>query len=659
MLYKTLLLTVLLLFTINSQAETIPVENFAAKSDFISMKISPDGKYMAFTYEQDSSINLGVMDMKTKQGIYSFDMGDNREVAFFHWGNKERLIIQSQRITGWLDGARKYRELFSADFNGKDREMLWDFQRSGLSIASLLENDNEHILVNKRHYADKYSAKLQRMNIYNGKLNFVPDSPQLKGGLESRIAYIAVDSDEKPRFALEYDPVELENFDDDITYLHVKNKKGNWQILELDVLHDDHPVINGLGFNKDNSKFYFISNHDLDHNGNTGLFVLDYKDNSITKLFRHEDADIGGALTGRDNQVIGVTYEAGYPGYYYIDDKGNTEDIKLHKQLRATFKGQEINISSYTKNKKLATLLTYSDKNPGTHYLYDVKNQKIEFLAHSKTGIDPKKMATVEPFTLEARDGLKMYGQMTIPPNNELKDLPLVIFPHGGPYGAIDSWRFYPRAQLLASRGYLVIQLNYRGSGGYGEDFQEAGYGEWGTTMQDDLTDATLWAVNQGYADKDRLCIHGVSYGGYAALNAVVREPDLYKCSIPDAGLYEIELQWDKADSFKGRPKAKENYKKQSFGSTDKSVLDARSPALHTDKIKAALLLVHGTEDVRVPIDNAYFLEEQLQKSGKSYEKIYREDGHGFQKVPYRIELYNKMLAFLDKHIGEKSQQSQ
>ncbi len=656
--YKLFLLTAFLLSTLTSQANLVPVENFAAKSDFIDMKISPDGKRMAFTYEQDSSINLGVMDMKTKEGIYSFDMGPNREVAFFYWGNNERLIIQSQRITGWLDGARKYPELFSANYDGKKRQMLWDFQRSFVRPVSLLKDDKKYVLISKHHFSDNFSAKLQRLNIYNGKLHFVPDSPKLKGGLKSRISYIAVDSDENPRFALEYDPVEPYNFDDDITYLHIKNKKGDWQILELDVNHDKEPVIDGLGFNKDNSKFYFLSNHDLDHNGNTGLFVFDYDDNSITKLFRHPDVDIGGAIYGRDDQIIGVTYEAGYPGYFYIDEKGNQTDIKMHKQLRATFKGQEIDISSFTKNHKLATLRTYSDKNPGTHYLYDVKNQKIEFLSNSRIGIDPKKMAKVEPFTLEARDGLKMYGQMTIPPGKELKNLPLVIYPHGGPYGAIDRWGFYPRAQLLASRGYLVIQLNYRGSGGYGEDFQEAGYGEWGTAMQDDLTDATLWAVNKGFADKDRLCIHGVSYGGYAALNAVVREPDLYKCSIPDAGLYEIELQWDKADSFKGRPKAKENYKKQSFGSTDKAVLDARSPALHADKIKAALLLVHGTEDVRVPIDNAYFLEEQLQKAGKSYEKIYRKDGHGFQKVPYRIELYNKMLDFLDQHIGDKSQAS-
>jgi len=649
-----LLLTFILLSQIYATvtAKEIPLEAFAAKSDFISMKISPDGKHMAFTYEQDSSINLGVMNLKTQKGIYSFEMGDNREVASFYWANNKRLVIQSQRITGWLDGAAKYPELFSAELDGKKRKMLWDFQSSYIQPVSLLDDDKDHVLISKHHYMDNFSAKLQKLNVKTGKLSFVPDSPKIAGGLKSRILYIAVDSEDNPRYALEHDPVVEENYEDDITYLHIKNKDGDWQILKLDVKHGNNPNINGLGFNKDNSKFYFTSDHDLSHQGTTALFELDYKDNSITKLFRHPDADIGGALTGRHNQVIGVKFEAGYPGYFYINDKGAEDDIKLHKQLRATFKGQEVQFSSHTKDRKLFTLRIYSDKNPGAHYLYDLSKQKIEFLANSKNGIDPKEMATVEPFSLQARDGLKMYGFMTIPPGKELKNLPLVIYPHGGPYGATDIWGWDARAQLLASRGYLVIQLNYRGSGGYGKDFIKAGYGEWGTTMQDDLTDVTLWAVKQGYADKERLCIHGVSYGGYAALNAVVREPDLYKCSIPDAGLYEIELQWNKADSFKGNNKARDNYIKQSFGSLDKPVLDARSPALHVDKIKAELLLVHGTEDVRVPIENAYFLEKQLNKIGKSYDKIYRKDGHGFQKVSNRIDLYKKLLEFLDKNIG-------
>ena len=207
---------------------------------------------------------------------------------------------------------------------------------------------------------------------------------------------------------------------------------------------------------------------------------------------------------------------------------------------------------------------------------------------------------------------------------------------------------------MLASRGYLVLQLNFRGSGGYGNYFERAGYQEWGAKMQDDLTDATLWAIKQGLADPDRICIHGVSYGGYASMNAVVKEPDLYKCSIPDAGVYEMKVQWDEADSFKGRGGSdrKEWYMKRSIGGYDK--VKERSPVYHVNKLKADLFIVHGGEDVRVPIINAEILEEKLQEADKDYIKLYKdEEGHGFSKPKNRVELYEKILDFLDKNIGD------
>ena len=172
--------------------------------------------------------------------------------------------------------------------------------------------------------------------------------------------------------------------------------------------------------------------------------------------------------------------------------------------------------------------------------------------------------------------------------------------------------------------------------------------------MQDDLADATLWAIKQGYADKDRICMHGISYGGYASMHAAVRHPDLYQCVIPEAGLYDIELQWDKADSFRNASTAyKNSYIVQSFGSTDKEVLEARSPAFNADKVKVPVFLIHGEDDVRVPIDNAYVMEEALKKEGKEVKTYYREDGHGFQKVEYRVESFEQIFDFLEEHIGD------
>ena len=171
---------------------------------------------------------------------------------------------------------------------------------------------------------------------------------------------------------------------------------------------------------------------------------------------------------------------------------------------------------------------------------------------------------------------------------------------------------------------------------------------------QDDLADATLWAIKQGYADKDRVCMHGISYGGYASMHAAVRHPDLYQCVIPEAGLYDIELQWDKADSFRNASEAyKNSYIVQSFGSMEKEVLEERSPSFNADKVKVPVFLIHGEKDVRVPIENAYVMEEALKKANKEVLTYYKPDGHGFHVIDYRSESFEKIFDFLEEHIGK------
>lgn len=651
---RIILAIAILLNIYTVQSKEIPFEHFASDPKFLSMKISPDAKHLAFTYKDEGQFKVGIMEMKSKKGTYSFSMGPNRETAQYWWLNDNRILIISQRITGWLDGKETYPEMFSVNIDGKKRELMWDYQNSYITPISLLEKNDDHILITKHHWTDNFTAKLQKLNINNGKLKYIDDAPKKHGGLKSRISFIAVDNNDVPKAALEYDPKEESNFDDDVNYLHLKDMDNKWGLFKLPKVRKSKPTVYPIGFSLNNQKFFFGSNHDLDHEGTTGLFEYDFMTKNIQLLFRHDDVDLGSAIRGKEGEVIGVSYEAGYPAYYYIKDEVAQDEVKLHQQLRSSFEGQEVSISSYSKDKNISTLYVYSDKNPGSYYLFDRKAMKIDLISSSRPDINPADMASVEPFTMKARDGLKMYGQMTIPPNKELKNLPLILFPHGGPYGAADSWRWDDRAQLFAHHGYLVIQLNFRGSGGYGRDFAKAGDSYWGTKMQDDITDATLWAIENGFADIDRVCIHGVSYGGYASMQAVVKEPDLYKCTIPDAGVYDIKLQWDKADSFRGEPKAKKNYLKKAFGKhDDAALLDSRSPAKNVDNVRAAIFLVHGDEDVRVPIENAYFLEKQLKKAGKPYETMYRKDGHGFQKVKYRLELFKEMIKFLDKHIGE------
>jgi len=266
-------------------------------------------------------------------------------------------------------------------------------------------------------------------------------------------------------------------------------------------------------------------------------------------------------------------------------------------------------------------------------------------------------MASVEPFAFKARDGLELHGYLTRPPGKpDAKQLPLVVLVHGGPYEIRDSWRFDPEVQLLASRGYAVLQVNFRGSGGYGDAFLRAGFREWGGKMQDDVTDATRWAIAEQVADPARICIAGTSYGGYAALEGAVKEPDLYQCAIGNAGVYDLRLMTTRGDvpqSLFG-----DNYLKMVLGENKEQLWD-RSPIAHLDRLKAAVMLVVGGADARVPAVQGENLHNALLQRKVEHEWVYeRTEGHGFFTEAHVTALYERMLAFLDRHIGAAGKSS-
>ena len=219
---------------------------------------------------------------------------------------------------------------------------------------------------------------------------------------------------------------------------------------------------------------------------------------------------------------------------------------KVRASLMRAFPGSNVRITSTTADGSLAIVFVDSDVNPGDYYLFDTKTMRAEFLRATRTWIDPRQMRPRKPIEVTARDGVKLHGYLTQPAGTGPQ--PLVVLPHGGPHGIRDTWEFDWEAQLLASRGYAVLQINFRGSAGYGMDFETAGYRQWGAGMQDDVTDATRWAIEQKVTEPNRICIFGGSYGAFAALMGAAREPDLYRCAVGYAGIYDLELMLSSAD---------------------------------------------------------------------------------------------------------------
>ena len=293
--------------------------------------------------------------------------------------------------------------------------------------------------------------------------------------------------------------------------------------------------------------------------------------------------------------------------------------------------------------------IVYSDRIPGDFYLFDRKLERATYLASKDGWFKPEMLSEVRSINLKARDGLPLQGFITIPRGSNGRNLPLVVNPHGGPFGIYDYWAYNFETQLLASRGYAVLQLNFRGSGNNGRAFEHAGYKQWGGTMQDDLTDATHWAIQQGIADPHRICIYGASYGAYAALMGVAKEPNLYRCAIGYVGVYDMDLMYhggDVHESMYGYNSLKEQLGKQN--------LDAISPTNLADRITVPVMLVAGREDRRAPYEHTERMRDALQRAGKQVDaRIYYGEGHGFYKEADVTDFYTRMLAFLDRNIGE------
>jgi dipeptidyl aminopeptidase/acylaminoacyl peptidase len=257
----------------------------------------------------------------------------------------------------------------------------------------------------------------------------------------------------------------------------------------------------------------------------------------------------------------------------------------------------------------------------------------------------------MQPIRFDARDGLKIRGYVTVPKDYVAGEkLPLIVNPHGGPFGVRDYWGYNPEHQFFASRGYAVVQVNYRGSGGYGRDFEQAGYGEWGRKMQHDLSDAVHYLVEEGIADPDRVCIYGGSYGGYATMAGMTFTPELYRCGINYVGVTDVPLL------FSSMPRhwepLKELMKVQIGDPKDAEFMDSISPLAHVDKIDDPILIVHGRRDPRVVIDHAEKLRRQMKRLEREFEWLVKNnEGHGFRKEENRLELYKTMEDFLAQHL--------
>lgn len=377
------------------------------------------------------------------------------------------------------------------------------------------------------------------------------------------------------------------------------------------------------------------------------LYKIDLAKGARVRIAGRDDLSISTVLfAGRNGSPFGVVYEGAKPSIQYFDPA--SEWAQLHASLMKAFPGQLVSLLDFTRDNGKVLIQTRGDRHPGAWHVYDRNARKLVLINEAMPWLKPEKLAPSMPFSFRSRDGLTLHGFLTAHPGGGQR--PMVVMPHGGPHGYYDTWSYDGDAQFLASRGYAVLQVNFRGSGGRGRGFMESGYREWGGRMQDDIADAVAWATTSGHADPARICTFGASYGGYAALMQPIRFPETYRCAIGYVGVYDLQVmkkEGDISDRQSGR-----RYLERVLGS-DQAQLKAWSPAQNVDRIKVPVLLAQGSIDRRVPMDQFNALRKAFEKAGTPIETmVVQGEGHGFYKPENRAELYERIEAFLARNIG-------
>lgn len=652
--------TFLIFFFSHVHSNPISIESFTNLPASRNAQISPDGKHLSIVMRKGSEDLLAVLDINTlkPKGVFRVQ-GTRKSVGNVYWVSNKRLVYTVKESSIWNKAQFENGELYGVNTDGSKHKVIFGYnsgqgqtssrlnnqkaENGNQEIIDLLKDDKKHILIafypwlldgNVWRSNPNVMPILYKLNVFTGKKRKV-------GNLPIPYADAIVDNNGEVRFASGQD----HKGDNKVFYRN--SAKDKWEPLILENFEGRY--IKPLSFSQDNENIYLSANV---VNGTRALYNYNIKTQLTTKIYHDEKVDI--SLYIRDfsgQRIVAVGTDLNLPQYFYLDKNDTKSD--LHIKLLQTFKDSEVIITSASDDETLAVVYVYSDQNPGDYYLFETKALKAQHLLSKKPQINPILMSKTDSYNFKSRDGKIINAYLTKPINQSNKKLPLVVLPHGGPHGVRDYWGYDWEVQLLANRGYAVLQVNFRGSGGFGTTFEIDGYGNWGTSMQDDLTDATLDLINKGFIDSQRICIYGASYGGYAALTGAMREPELYKCAIGSMGVYSLPMMFEKGDMPKRESGM--NYLKKVLGE-DITEQKQRSPLYNAGKIKANILLIHGSKDQRAPIEQAESMMLAFDKIGKKYQWLKMSDeAHGYYDEKNRITVYSTILKFLDENIGPNS----
>lgn len=604
----------------------IPMQDFFRNPPQTRFQLSPDGQYLSFLAPWENRLNIHIQKIG-EEAVTRITSATQRDIMGYMWGNPKRLVfVQDQ------GGDENFR-LYAVNCDGSEYKDLTPFDKVRVELVDDLEDsDNEMLIAMNRR--DPRIFDVYRINIYTGEMVMVVENPGNISGWQT-------DHAGKLRIATTTDGVNT-------GLLYREDESKPFKLLLQTNFKES---LSPLFFTFDNKNLYVASNLERDK---AAIYEYNLDENKLGQLiYEHPEVDVENLLISKKRQKItGVAYTTDKRRYHFFDE----QRANIQKDLEAKLPGYEVVVTSMTKDETKTLVVHYSDKTMGVYYIYDLVTKDLKKLVEISPWLKEEEMADMKPITYTARDGLVIHGYLTLPRGVEPKNLPLVVNPHGGPWYR-DNWGFNPEVQFLANRGYAVLQMNFRGSTGYGRKFWEASFKRWGKEMQDDITDGVAWLVGQGIADPKRVGIYGASYGGYAVLAGLAFTPDLYACGVDYVGVSSIFTLLSSMPTY-WEPIRLMLYEMIGDPEKEAELLRAASPLFHADKMKAPLLIAQGANDPRVTKAESDQMVAALKARGIDVPYLVKDnEGHGFHNEENRFDFYRAMEQFLAKYLGGRCEE--
>ena len=599
----------------------IPLRDFFRNPASRDYDLSPDGETLSFLQPWESRMNIFIRPTAGGEAKRVTSEKD-RDIRSYAWKGNKVLVY------GMDDKGDENFHLKRVDLKSGEVKDLTPFPKVRSDIIDDLQDVSETdmlITLNKRNpeIFDAY-----RINVETGEMKMVAENP-------GKVSNWITDHAGVIRAATETDGVNA-------SLLTRPDEKTPFKkVLTTDFREQLNPQF----YTFDNKNLYAVSNIGRDKAAVVTIDPANGKE--LEQIYQNPDVDVDALAYSKKRKVITfATFTTWKPERKFFD----TQTDAMYKTLAEKLPGYEVEVVANDKAEDKFIVMASNDRTPGTRNLFDAKTGSLTKLAEVAPWLPENELAPMKPIEYKSRDGLTIHGYLTLPLGRDPKNLPVVINPHGGPW-ARDTWGFNPEVQFLANRGYAVLQMNFRGSTGYGRKFWEASFKQWGQSMQNDITDSVQWLIKQGIADPKRIAIYGGSYGGYATLAGVTFTPNLYAAAVDYVGVANM-FTFMKTIPPYWKPFLDMFHEMVGDPEKDKAMMEAVSPVMHAEKIKTPLFIVQGAHDPRVNKAESDQMVAALKKRGVDVEYMVKDnEGHGFHNEENRFDFYGAMEKFLAKYL--------